>query len=164
MCVGSRVSNGTSFFLSHGTKGQWKEFFWIFLIIFGHSGSEVVKGQRDKVAESSSSYLEDRAKSWNKPLQDLKKFFTNRDKNWKWTRPVRCANSSVLQTIFSKHICCESILPKVPFIYYVSTCIAQNLIWLPNFSQKLGFFFVKTKQFLFPFWQNLMLKFEIFST
>ena len=23
---------------------------------------------------------------------------------------------------------------KVPFIYYISTCIAQNLIWLPNFS------------------------------
>ena len=23
---------------------------------------------------------------------------------------------------------------------YVSTCIAQNLIWLPNFQQKLGFF------------------------
>ena len=29
---------------------------------------------------------------------------------------------------------------KVPFRYYVSTCIAQNLISLPNFIQKLGFF------------------------
>ena len=29
---------------------------------------------------------------------------------------------------------------KVPFIYYVSICLAQNLIWLPNLSQKLGFF------------------------
>ena len=35
---------------------------------------------------------------------------------------------------------------KVPFIYYVITCIAQNLIWLPNFSQKL-FFFIKSKEF-----------------
>ena len=33
---------------------------------------------------------------------------------------------------------------KVPFIYYVSTCIAQNLISIPNFSQKL-FFLVKIK-------------------
>ena len=37
---------------------------------------------------------------------------------------------------------------KVTFIYYVSSCIAQNLIWLPNFSQKLVFF-VKIKEFLF---------------
>ena len=38
--------------------------------------------------------------------------------------------------------------PKVPFIYYVRTFIAQNFIRLTNFSQKLGFF-VKTKEFLF---------------
>ena len=42
---------------------------------------------------------------------------------------------------------------QVPFIYYVGTCIAQNLIWQylpnPNFSQKLGVF-VKTKKNLFP--------------
>ena len=30
-------------------------------------------------------------------------------------------------------------LYKVPFIYYISTCISQNLIWVPNFSQKLIF-------------------------
>ena len=29
---------------------------------------------------------------------------------------------------------------KVPFIYYVSIFIAQNLIWFPKFSQKLFFF------------------------
>ena len=29
---------------------------------------------------------------------------------------------------------------KVPFIYYASACIVQNLISLPNFSQKLIFF------------------------
>ena len=34
---------------------------------------------------------------------------------------------------------------KVPFIYYVrTTCIVQNLIWLPNFSQNC-LFFVKVK-------------------
>ena len=38
---------------------------------------------------------------------------------------------------------------KVPFIYYVSTCIAQNLICFPHFSKKTGVFFVKTKEFLF---------------
>jgi D-Tyr-tRNAtyr deacylase len=37
---------------------------------------------------------------------------------------------------------------KVPFIYYVSTFVAQNLIALSNFSQELGFF-VKAKEFLF---------------
>ena len=37
---------------------------------------------------------------------------------------------------------------KVPFIYYVITCKAQNLIWLPKFSQKLDFF-VKTKELFF---------------
>ena len=47
---------------------------------------------------------------------------------------------------------------KVPFLYYVSTCTVQNLIWLPNFSQKLGFFFVKTKQFLFTF--SILTKFH----
>ena len=61
MCVGSRVSNRTVFFCPVGQRDRFLIFF--FLIIFGHSGSEVVKGQRDKVAESSSSYLEDRAKS-----------------------------------------------------------------------------------------------------
>ena len=30
--------------------------------------------------------------------------------------------------------------PKVPFIYYLSTRIAKNLILLPNFTKKLGFF------------------------
>ena len=29
---------------------------------------------------------------------------------------------------------------KVPFIYYESTCIAQNLIWQPNVLQKIDFF------------------------
>ena len=29
---------------------------------------------------------------------------------------------------------------KVPFIYYASTFIAQNLIWLPKFFAKTGFF------------------------
>ena len=38
-------------------------------------------------------------------------------------------------------------IAKVPFIYYVTTCIAQNLIWLPNFSQKL--FFCQIKRFFF---------------
>ena len=37
---------------------------------------------------------------------------------------------------------------KVPFIYYVNTCIAQSLIWICNFSLKLGLF-AKTKEFLF---------------
>jgi N-methylhydantoinase A/oxoprolinase/acetone carboxylase beta subunit len=37
---------------------------------------------------------------------------------------------------------------KVPFIYYVSTCIAQNLIRLPNLSQKLCFL-SKQKNFFF---------------
>ena len=32
---------------------------------------------------------------------------------------------------------------KVTFIYYVSTFMAKNLISLPNFSQKVVFFFVK---------------------
>ena len=38
-------------------------------------------------------------------------------------------------------------IAKVPFIYYVSSCIlySTNL----NFSHKIGFF-VKTKEFLFP--------------
>ena len=30
--------------------------------------------------------------------------------------------------------------PKVPFIYYASTFIAQNLIWLPKFFAKTVFF------------------------
>ena len=34
----------------------------------------------------------------------------------------------------------KDFIEKVPFIYYVSTFIAQNLICLPNFSQNLGFF------------------------
>ena len=39
---------------------------------------------------------------------------------------------------------------KVPFIYYVSTCIAQNLIFISYFFTKTGFgFFDKTKAFLF---------------
>ena len=44
---------------------------------------------------------------------------------------------------------------KVPFIYYVSTCILQNFTWIPNFSQKL-FFLSKQKNFFFniTFWQN----------
>ena len=33
------------------------------------------------------------------------------------------------------------IIDKVPFIYYISTCIEQNLIWNPNFFfTKTGFF------------------------
>ena len=48
-------------------------------------------------------------------------------------------------------------IAKVPFIYYVSSCIVQNLIWLSkghsfckrsSVDEKLGFF-VKTKEFLF---------------
>ena len=39
-------------------------------------------------------------------------------------------------------------LHKVPFIYYVSTCKAQNLIKIHNIWQKLSFS-VKTKKFLF---------------
>jgi hypothetical protein len=38
---------------------------------------------------------------------------------------------------------------KVPFIYYVSTFIAQNLICHRNFSEKLGFFLSKQKNFYF---------------
>ena len=38
---------------------------------------------------------------------------------------------------------------KVSFIYYVSTFIAQNLILLPNFSQKLVFFLSKQKNVVF---------------
>ena len=38
---------------------------------------------------------------------------------------------------------------KVPFIYYVSTFIAQNLIWLPNFSHKKKGFLSKQKNFFF---------------
>ena len=47
-------------------------------------------------------------------------------------------------------------LHKVPFIYYVSTFIAQNLICLPNFSQKLIYFLSKQKNFFFnmTFWRN----------
>ena len=41
---------------------------------------------------------------------------------------------------------------KVPFIYNVSTCIAQNLIWLPNFSQTLFFFSSKQNNFFFPYY------------
>ena len=53
---------------------------------------------------------------------------------------------------------------KVSFIYYVSTFIAQNLIWLPNFSQKLVFFLSKQKNVFFNiiFWRTfhtLALKF-----
>ena len=36
-------------------------------------------------------------------------------------------------------------------------CIAKNLIWLPNYSQELGFFFVKTKEFLYQ--QYILTKF-----
>ena len=35
----------------------------------------------------------------------------------------------------------EAAAAKVPFIYYVSTCRAQNLIRLPKFSYKLIFVF-----------------------
>ena len=38
---------------------------------------------------------------------------------------------------------------KVPCIYYVSTFIAQNLIFYRNFSEKLGFFLSKQKNFYF---------------
>ena len=33
-----------------------------------------------------------------------------------------------------------AVRSKVPFIYYVSTCIVKNLIWLPNYSQEQVFF------------------------
>ena len=49
---------------------------------------------------------------------------------------------------------------KVQFIYYVSIFSAQNLIWLPDFSQKF-FFFVKTKEFLF--WHYILTKFSFGS-
>jgi hypothetical protein len=55
---------------------------------------------------------------------------------------------------------------KVPFIYCVSTCIAQNLILIPNFSQKLGFF-CQNQRISFStlhFDKIFMLQFEIFST
>ena len=49
-------------------------------------------------------------------------------------------NSSDLQSQISKIAAAETALTnKVPFLYYVSTYIAQNLIWLTNFSQKLDF-------------------------
>ena len=49
----------------------------------------------------------------------------------------------------------ESNQTKVPFIYYISTCISQNLICLPKFSQKMDFF-VNTKKVFFnvTFWRN----------
>ena len=48
------------------------------------------------------------------------------------------------------------ILRKVPFIYYVSTRIAQNLIWISNFSQTLQVFSSKQKKIFFniTFWRN----------
>ena len=49
---------------------------------------------------------------------------------------------------------------KVPFIYYVSNFIAQDLIWLTNFSQKLGFV-VTTKEFLFQHY--ILTNFSCFS-
>ena len=52
------------------------------------------------------------------------------------------------------------MLHKVPFIYYVSTCITQNLISLPNFSLKLGFSF-KTVEFSFHFDEIFMLQLQI---
>ena len=52
--------------------------------------------------------------------------------------------------------------PLVPFIYYISTFIAQNLIWLPNFSYKL---FLFSFSFLaLHFDEVFMLRFEIFNT
>ena len=42
----------------------------------------------------------------------------------------------ILTLLLMKHL-----IRKVPFIYYVSTCIVQNLIWLPIF------FFTKTEFF-----------------
>ena len=60
------------------------------------------------------------------------------------------------------------MIHMVPFIYYVSTFIAQKIISLPNFWQRL--FFVKTKEFIFKHyiltkfswcnWKILMLKKE----
>ena len=55
---------------------------------------------------------------------------------------------------------CEFGSPKVPFIYYVSTCTAQNFIWLPNFS-KNWFFFAKMKEFLFQHY--ILTRFSSFS-
>ena len=55
---------------------------------------------------------------------------------------------------------------KVTFIYYVSTFMAKNLISLPNFSQKVGFFFRQIKRISFSilhFDEIFMLKFEVFS-
>ena len=49
------------------------------------------------------------------------------------------------------------LIPKVPFIYYVSTFIAQKWIWLPNFSENLGAVFLSNwKNFFFniTFWRN----------
>ena len=58
-------------------------------------------------------------------------------------------NSSDLQSQISKIAAAETALTnKVPFLYYVSTSTAQNLIWLTNFSQKLDFFQI-------TFWQKV---------
>ena len=39
-------------------------------------------------------------------------------------------SDNLMQEAFNE---ARGALDKVPFIYYVSTFIAQNLIWLPNF-------------------------------
>ena len=56
---------------------------------------------------------------------------------------------------------CTQSRHKVPFIYYVITCIALNLIWQPNFSPKLRFFLSKQKEFLF--WHYILTKFSWWS-
>ena len=64
---------------------------------------------------------------------------------------VKSEDESMQQQLLLLPDFCEMtsvIIDKVPFIYYVSTSIAQNLIWLPNFSQQENFFFNIT------FWQN----------
>ena len=57
---------------------------------------------------------------------------------------------------------------KVPFIYYVSTFIAQNLICLPNFKFFIEtFFFRQIKRISFPtlhFDEIVMLEFEFLIT
>ena len=88
------------------------------------------------------------------PLNENKYFFSACGKSWvMW-------NSSII----SWAVLCQSLSrpDKVPFIYYLSTFIAKNLIWLPKLSPKLFFceFFFSTLHLDEIF---MLLYLEIFS-
>ena len=70
-------------------------------------------------------------------FEDLEQIIESR------ARSVDLSVNNYYDFLYSFHV------SKVSFIYYVSTCIAQNLIWLTNFSQKLFVFLSKQDDLFF---------------